>query len=170
MMALLPLMWNIGAVAGAVVGGLLADPANQYPNVFGHIELFRTFPYLLPCMVGSLTTTFGLVVGLFKLKETLVVEPTAAEPRASEAGAATETTPLISSNTQQPDALPQKQSMVSLLTPTCKYVMTTNLLMCLALSMGDQIYPIFAATAPEDGGLGFSTRGVGISLSISSLW
>ncbi|KAJ2311814.1 hypothetical protein IWW54_002439 [Coemansia sp. RSA 2705] len=70
----------MGIVAGAAVGGLLADPANQYPNVFGHIKLFRTFPYLLPCMVGSVTTMLGLVVGLFKLKETLVVEPTAAEP------------------------------------------------------------------------------------------
>ncbi|KAJ2392250.1 hypothetical protein H4S02_000889 [Coemansia sp. RSA 2611] len=169
MMALLPLMWNIGAVAGAVVGGLLADPANQYPNVFGHIELFRTFPYLLPCMVGSLTTTFGLVVGLFKLKETLVVEPTAAEPRASEAGAAAETTPLIFNNAQQPDVPPQKQSIMSLLTPTCRYLMATSLIMCLAASMGDQIYPIFAATPPKDGGLGFSTRGVGISLSISSV-
>ncbi|KAJ1754203.1 hypothetical protein LPJ58_004772, partial [Coemansia sp. RSA 1591] len=71
MMALLPLMWNIGAVAGSAIGGLLADPANQYPSIFGRFDILRTYPYLLPCLVGSLTTTFGLVVGLFKLKETL---------------------------------------------------------------------------------------------------
>ncbi|KAJ2121874.1 hypothetical protein IW147_003863 [Coemansia sp. RSA 720] len=168
MMALLPLMWNIGAVAGAAVGGLLADPTNQYPNIFGRCEIFRTYPYLLPCLVGSLTTTFGLIVGLFKLKETLVIEPAIADVAARETGVATESTPLVSSAPQQ-HGKPPAHSMLSLLTPTSKYVMATNLLMCLAIAMGDQIYPIFAASAPVDGGLGFSTQDIGISLSVSSV-
>ncbi|KAJ2656641.1 hypothetical protein IW148_005542 [Coemansia sp. RSA 1199] len=168
MMALLPLMWNIGAVAGAAVGGLLADPTNQYPSIFGRCEIFRTYPYLLPCLVGSLTTTFGLIVGLFKLKETLVIEPAIADVAARETGVATEFTPLVSSAPQQ-HGKPPAQLMLSLLTPTSKYVMATNLLMCLAIAMGDQIYPIFAASAPADGGLGFSTRDIGISLSVSSV-
>ncbi|KAJ2564431.1 hypothetical protein GGH12_001978 [Coemansia sp. RSA 1822] len=168
MMALLPLMWNIGAVAGAAVGGLLADPTNQYPSIFGRCEIFRTYPYLLPCLVGSLTTTFGLIVGLFKLKETLVIEPAIADVAARETGVATESTPLVSSAPQQ-HGKPPAHSMLSLLTPTSKYVMATNLLMCLAIAMGDQIYPIFAASAPVDGGLGFSTQDIGISLSVSSV-
>ncbi|KAJ2535074.1 hypothetical protein EV175_006955, partial [Coemansia sp. RSA 1933] len=42
MMAFLPLMWNIGAVIGAAIGGIFADPAHQYPSVFGNIQLFIT--------------------------------------------------------------------------------------------------------------------------------
>ncbi|KAJ2279552.1 hypothetical protein EV176_001457 [Coemansia sp. RSA 451] len=166
MMALLPLMWNIGAVAGSAIGGLLADPVSQYPSIFGRCELFRTFPYLLPCLVGSLTTTFGLVVGLFKLKETLVIEPAVPDVVIQETDIATETTHLVSTAPQQHGEPLPAQSMLSLLTPTSKFVMATNVLMCLAIAMGDQIYPIFAASAPADGGLGFSTRDIGISLSM----
>ncbi|KAJ1762905.1 hypothetical protein LPJ58_000293 [Coemansia sp. RSA 1591] len=164
MTALLPLMWNIGVVAGSAVGGLLADPANQYPSIFGRCEIFRTFPYLLPCLVGSLTTAMGLFVGLFKLKETLVIPPVAAVPEAQENGAATESTPLVVQ--QSPE---QQQSMFALLTPTCRRVLTINVLMCLAISMYYHIYSMFAASPPRDGGLGFNTQGIGISLAISGL-
>ncbi|KAJ2830673.1 hypothetical protein IWW50_000119 [Coemansia erecta] len=166
MMALLPLMWNIGVIAGSAVGGLLADPANKYPSLFGHVEIFRTFQFLLPCLVGSLTTAMGLVVGLFKLKETLVVEPATHIPEAQEDGTATESTPLIS---QQHTEQQQRGSVLSLLTPTCTRVLTINVLMCLAISMYYHIYSMFAASPPSDGGLGFSTQGIGISLAISGL-
>ncbi|KAJ1837825.1 hypothetical protein LPJ70_005702, partial [Coemansia sp. RSA 2708] len=56
MVALLPLMWNVGVIAGSAVGGLLADPVTQYPSIFGSWEIFREYPYLLPCLAGSLTT------------------------------------------------------------------------------------------------------------------
>ncbi|KAJ2294427.1 hypothetical protein IW141_000268 [Coemansia sp. RSA 355] len=125
MMALLPLMWNIGAAAGSAIGGLLADPVSQYPSIFGRFT--------------------------------------------QETGIATEATPLVSTAPQQNGEPLPAQSMLSLLTPTSKFVMATNVLMCLAIAMGDQIYPIFAASAPADGGLGFSTRDIGISLSVSSV-
>ncbi|KAJ1758488.1 hypothetical protein LPJ69_004061, partial [Coemansia sp. RSA 1752] len=169
MMALLPLMWNIGVVAGSAIGGLLADPANQYPSIFGRFDILRTYPYLLPCLVGSLTTAMGLFVGLFKLKETLVIEPAVPDVVTQEASIATETTHLVSTAPQQNGEPLPAHSMLSLLTPTSKFVMATNVLMCLAIAMGDQIYPIFAASAPADGGLGFSTRDIGISLSVSSV-
>ncbi|KAJ2279549.1 hypothetical protein EV176_001454 [Coemansia sp. RSA 451] len=75
MMALLPLMWNLGSVGGAAIGGIFADPTHQYPRIFGHMEIFRMFPYLLPCLIGCSITVFGLVMGIFKMEETLVREP-----------------------------------------------------------------------------------------------
>ncbi|KAJ2649249.1 hypothetical protein IW137_001106 [Coemansia sp. RSA 1287] len=106
----------------------------------------------------------GLFVGLFKLKETLVIPPVAAVPEAQENGAATESTPLVVQ--QSPE---QQQSMLALLTPTCRRVLTINVLMCLAISMYYHIYSMFAASPPRDGGLGFNTQGIGISLAISGL-
>ncbi|KAJ2157750.1 hypothetical protein GGF46_004283 [Coemansia sp. RSA 552] len=157
MMAILPLLWNVGAIAGSALGGILADPANQYPSVFGHIKLFHTFPYLLPCMVGSITTATGLVIGIFKLKETLVVDNDDAE-----------TAPLLREQ-ERPAPRVGPLSLWSLLTPTATRVMAANVLMVLSNGMATWLYNIFAATSPEDGGLGFGPRGIGFSLGISSI-
>ncbi|KAJ1832602.1 hypothetical protein LPJ63_003406 [Coemansia sp. RSA 2711] len=162
MVALLPLMWNVGVIAGSAVGGLLADPVTQYPSIFGSWEIFREYPYLLPCLAGSLTTALGLVVGLFKLKETLVVGPAAS----AQDEAATEATPLVA--TPIADRA-QSRSMLSLLTPTCRRVLALNVLMCLAISMYYHIYSMFTASPSRDGGLGLSERSIGISLAISSV-
>ncbi|KAJ1813875.1 hypothetical protein LPJ56_005023 [Coemansia sp. RSA 2599] len=59
--------------------------------------------------------------------------------------------------------------MRELLTPTVVRVMTTNIFVCISSSMGEQAYPIFAATNTSDGGLGLSSRDIGISLAIASV-
>ncbi|KAJ2800860.1 hypothetical protein H4R21_003009 [Coemansia helicoidea] len=166
MMALMSLMWNAGVLVGAAVGGLLADPATQYPRVFGRFELLRTYPYLLPCVAGSATTAVGLAVGLLKLEETLDVRRRSDCRAAAEEGAlATEATRLVRSEAPCPDA----PSAAALLTPTFRRILAAGLLMFLATAMGDQLYPIFAATAPSDGGLGFSPRSIGLSLMVAGV-
>ncbi|KAJ1857184.1 hypothetical protein LPJ76_001959 [Coemansia sp. RSA 638] len=166
MMALLPLMWNVGVVAGAAVGGLLADPANQYPSIFGRFEILHTFPYLLPCLAGSVTTAIGLVTGLLKLQETLVIEPATFIPEAQEDGTATESTPLVAQrNAEQP----KRPSFLSLMTPTRKLVLGTNVLLWLVISMEHNLYSMFAATPSSSGGLGFSPRNIGASLAFTSI-
>ncbi|KAJ2221815.1 hypothetical protein IWW45_008770 [Coemansia sp. RSA 485] len=194
MMAMIPLMWNLGSVAGSAVGGLFADPANQYPRWFGNSVIFKEYPYLLPCLIGCSVTTFGLIVGLFKLEETLVfkkdvetpatsassTEPTTpASPASSPAPAPAPATALVSAsassltlsteNTPLLDSRPQQRGVRELLTPTVIRVMTTNVFVCVSSSMGEQAYPIFAATNTNDGGLGLSTRDIGISLAIASV-
>ncbi|KAJ2716409.1 hypothetical protein H4R19_000668 [Coemansia spiralis] len=157
MMGMVPFVWNFGVMGGAALGGLLAGPATQYPNVFGHIELFRTFPYLLPCMVGSVTTLVGLVSGLFLLKETLVVHPAAT---AEEAGcSASERTPLV--------ACTRPAGMVW--TAEAKRVLAMVWLLALATAIGDHLYPIFAAADPASGGLGFMPRSIGASLMVGGI-
>ncbi|KAJ1662329.1 hypothetical protein IW140_005960 [Coemansia sp. RSA 1813] len=176
MMAFLPLMWNIGAVAGASIGGIFADPAHQYPSVFGNIQLFRTFPYLLPCAIGCSVTLFGLVMGAFKFEETLVKKKTpipspTANRSSSTLASNTEAAPLLIVDDQEAQVVqpPKQRSIRDLLTPTVVRVMTTNFFMCLSVSMAEQIYPIFAATSTNDGGLGFESRNIGFSLAISGL-
>ncbi|KAJ2613225.1 hypothetical protein GGH99_002494 [Coemansia sp. RSA 1285] len=174
MMAYLSLMGNVGMVLGAAIGGIFADPAHQYPAVFGNIQLFITFPYLLPCAIGCSVTVFGLLMGTFKFQETLVrnksrvVPPTA---NSSSQTLAIETAPLLAIGDQEAQEIhqPAQRSIKELLTPTVVRVMATNFFMCLAMSMGDQIYPIFAASSTSDGGLGFESRYIGFSLAISGL-
>ncbi|KAJ1864642.1 hypothetical protein LPJ73_000229 [Coemansia sp. RSA 2703] len=159
MMAMIPLMWNLGSIAGSAIGGIFAEPATQYPRWFGNIRVFAEYPYLLPCLIGSSVTLFGLIIGLLKFEETLVKKKTS-----SSATTLGETTPLVENTAKQ-----QEHTMWQLLTPTVMRVMSTNVVICLALSMADQSYPIFAATDPSDGGLGFSSRKIGISLAIASV-
>ncbi|KAJ2622845.1 hypothetical protein GGI26_002952, partial [Coemansia sp. RSA 1358] len=178
MMGFIPLMWNIGALVGAAVGGVFADPAHQYPAIFGNVKFFLDFPYFLPCAIGCSVTFFGLVMCIFKFEETLVkkkpqlVARNAALPSANSPSATlpNEGTPLLATDQEaQTVQLPKQRSMRELLTPTVVRVMVTNILVCLAMSMGDQMYPIFAATSTSDGGLGFESRNIGFSLAISTI-
>ncbi|KAJ2879030.1 hypothetical protein IWW38_006194, partial [Coemansia aciculifera] len=172
MMALLPLTWNFGSMVGSGIGGVFSNPATQYPGLFGNSKLFIFFPYLLPCLIGSTVAAFGLVAGLFNFKETLVkpsqsvcVEAVAGQSGAA-TGCSTERTPLL---TQTAVAPVKQNSMRSLLTPLVVRVMTTNAIMCFAHNMCDQLYPIFAATDPRDGGLGLDPRSIGWSLGIEGI-
>lgn len=63
--------FNIGVIIGPVLGGLLADPASNYPSMFGKNRFFLAFPYALPNLVSAI---FLLISGLsvfFSLEETL---------------------------------------------------------------------------------------------------
>ncbi|KAJ2837596.1 hypothetical protein FBU31_001108 [Coemansia sp. 'formosensis'] len=172
MMALLPLTWNFGSMVGSGVGGVFANPATQFPGVFGESKLFTYFPYLLPCLIGSTVAAFGLVAGIFNFRETLVRPSCAAiEEPASEqpAGGSTEITPLLAQSAATSVAPVKQSSMRSLLTPLVVRVMVTNAIMCFAYNMCDQLYPIFAATDPRDGGLGLDPRSIGVSLGIEGI-
>ncbi|KAJ2732380.1 hypothetical protein IW152_003853 [Coemansia sp. BCRC 34962] len=173
MMALLPLTWNFGSMVGSGVGGVFANPAQQFPGVFGDSKLFIYFPYLLPCLIGSTVAAFGLIAAIFNFRETLVrpvqsaEEPVCEQPAA--AGCSTERTPLLVQPAATSVAPAKQNSMRSLLTPLVLRVMATNAIMCFAYNMCDQLYPIFAATDPRDGGLGLDPRSIGISLGIEGI-
>ncbi|KAI1127846.1 major facilitator superfamily transporter [Nemania abortiva] len=62
---------NVGIFVGPLIGGALADPATQYPKVFGGIWFFEEFPYALSTIVvGVIGLTAVLTSALF-LEETL---------------------------------------------------------------------------------------------------
>lgn len=63
--AILGFAWGFGGIAGPILGGLLEHPTDKLPALFGNIELFKTYPYLLPCLVGASFTTLGAFLSLF---------------------------------------------------------------------------------------------------------
>ncbi|CAB1117720.1 unnamed protein product [Ectocarpus sp. CCAP 1310/34] len=62
--------WSFGLVIGPAFGGLLAQPATHYPNVFSESGLYGRYPYLLPNVVGASIAFSGLPMVFFFLKET----------------------------------------------------------------------------------------------------
>ncbi|CCA77962.1 related to E.coli tetracycline resistance protein TCR1 [Serendipita indica DSM 11827] len=63
--AIMGFAWGLGGVAGAIVGGLFESPAKNWPQFFGHVQLFIDYPYLLPCAVASSVTLLGAFLALF---------------------------------------------------------------------------------------------------------
>lgn len=60
---------GVGRIFGPALGGLLSEPARKYS--WGKIELFVTFPFLLPCLAAAGITVVTAVMTHFFLKETL---------------------------------------------------------------------------------------------------
>lgn len=66
---------NLGILFGPLIGGALAEPARQYPGLFGNVAFFRDYPYALPSLfVGVLGLSAVAVTAIF-VEETLVRKP-----------------------------------------------------------------------------------------------
>ncbi|KAI1077616.1 major facilitator superfamily protein [Whalleya microplaca] len=69
--SIMPLVWSIGSVFGPAFGGMFANPAVQWPGVFGDSPFHKAFPFALPNIMGSVIFLISLTTGLLFLKETL---------------------------------------------------------------------------------------------------
>ncbi|KAI1425634.1 major facilitator superfamily domain-containing protein [Xylaria sp. FL1777] len=67
---ILPMTFNIGVIVGPILGGVLSDPANSYPSVFGNVEFFRKFPYATPNIVSAIFLGTALLLCWLMLEET----------------------------------------------------------------------------------------------------
>lgn len=62
---------NLGLFLGSMLGGLLANPVNQYPNAFKGLVFFEKYPYALPGFVTGAISATSALTSIFFLKETL---------------------------------------------------------------------------------------------------
>lgn len=71
---------NMGIFLGPLLGGALADPAHQYPRLFGHVAFFLDYPYALASFVVAGLGLSGVVTSALFVHETLEKdEPTSSE-------------------------------------------------------------------------------------------
>ncbi|CAO1612908.1 unnamed protein product [Sympodiomycopsis kandeliae] len=63
--AILGFAWGFGGILGPILGGVLEHPVDKFPWLFGNMELFKQYPYLLPCLAGASFTTLGAFLSLF---------------------------------------------------------------------------------------------------------
>lgn len=80
---LLPLAWNIANIFGPLFGGLLSDPVNNYPGLFGQNSTFggadgvswlKTFPYAAPNLFCALVLFADAMLVWLGLRETLITK------------------------------------------------------------------------------------------------
>lgn len=68
---------NMGIAVGPLLGGALADPAHQYPRLFGDVQFFLDYPYALPSFAIAAIGLTSVFTSAFFVKETLKAEPAA---------------------------------------------------------------------------------------------
>ncbi|KYK56511.1 hypothetical protein DCS_03511 [Drechmeria coniospora] len=66
---------NVGIFLGPLIGGALADPATQYPSLFGAVRFFADYPFALPGFVVGAICATSTLTSLLYLEETLDGEP-----------------------------------------------------------------------------------------------
>lgn len=66
---LLPMVFNVGSIIGPLLGGVLADPASNYPDLFGHVPWMIKYPYALPNLVSAGFMLWSASLVFFGLEE-----------------------------------------------------------------------------------------------------
>ncbi|KAI8875584.1 MFS general substrate transporter, partial [Backusella circina FSU 941] len=158
--SLLQVTYGLGSIVGAALGGFLSEPVTKFPSLFKEgawvTELLKEYPYLLPCLVASVISAMGWLLGLFFLKETLVI-------RSEE-----EETPLLQhhgSSSSQEEEISFRKTLTAPI-----------LLICAVASLGgfemlyyEVLFPTWASTPSDKGGLGFKPNDIGTILSCGGL-
>ncbi|KAH6629219.1 major facilitator superfamily domain-containing protein [Boeremia exigua] len=76
---ILPITFNIGVIIGPILGGILADPVNTYPSLFGPdsfiggndgVSWMKRWPYALPNIMSACFLLFSALAVIFFLEET----------------------------------------------------------------------------------------------------
>ncbi|KAI9488261.1 major facilitator superfamily domain-containing protein [Zychaea mexicana] len=188
----LPLMFGIGSILGPMLGGLLSNPVETYPSIFGRggplTDFFTEFPYFLPCFVSAVICALGLIFGIFFLEETLEsAKPTTQDPPTKVFHELEEERPLIQHNedyntfngtttddsdrrstTSPTPTLPDQSPAPSFresLTPAVLAICLAYALFSFQAIFYDELFPIWTASKRENGGLGFQSDEIGIALA-----
>ncbi|ORY03544.1 MFS general substrate transporter [Basidiobolus meristosporus CBS 931.73] len=179
--SLLPLVWGVGSVVGPLLGGLLSEPATQYPSVFGNNSVMIKFPYLLPCLIGSCISLAGSIFGFFFLEETLKSKvqeknqknaqagPHASQEKSSQTtGECEKGSEIIEvANAKLDTHTPEsKPSLRSSLTKPVHIVVLSYVLFSLQNVTWDELYNLWTAAPIEHYGLGLSQSKISITLAI----
>ncbi|KAK1226807.1 hypothetical protein PQX77_010214 [Marasmius sp. AFHP31] len=158
---LLSLTWNVGGTIGPALGGILSDPANRWPRIFGN-AFFRDNPYLLPCAAAAMFAFIGFLGCLLFLKET---HKTRAKIEMNIASPPSERDPLV----QRDHGRDQAQLTIYEIVIPNRPLQRT--LICHAFQAFTQmshrvVLPLVYSTSIPEGGLGLSPFQIGMILAI----
>ncbi|KAI9022464.1 major facilitator superfamily domain-containing protein [Hyaloraphidium curvatum] len=147
------LMWEIGSIIAPILGGILADPAHQYPWLFGNFQLFIDYPYALPCIVGAMASAIGTVAGFFFLEETLGRKAAKVEDEEEGSGL------KLKNMDNEPPFLFGMPKL-------CAYAIVAYGINCFANIIFEEILPLFIASPKTEGGMEFTSGQMGVMMSI----
>ncbi|KAK7965835.1 uncharacterized protein PG986_000112 [Apiospora aurea] len=145
---------NVGITVGPLLGGVLADPAQQYPRVFGGVRFFEAYPYALPSFAVGVVGLTAVLTSAFFVEETLV-------KKMSKAAAAPEEGRQVTKD--------EKSTWELLKTPgvgIVLYVFAHVMLLAFAYTA---IIPVFWFTSVKLGGLAFTKFQIGAFMAMTGV-
>ncbi|KAI1770037.1 MFS general substrate transporter [Hypoxylon cercidicola] len=151
---------NLGIFFGPLIGGALADPAHQYPNVFGGVPFFEEYPYALSSIVVGCVGLTAVVTSAVFIDETL--------PKTRKAASGSDDN---EANTPPKPAI----STLDLLKAPGVGIVLHNYGHAMLLGLAySAIVPVFWFTTPALGGFGFSPLQISLFLCLTgfgqALW
>ncbi|KIM24917.1 hypothetical protein M408DRAFT_26701 [Serendipita vermifera MAFF 305830] len=169
---LIGIAYRTGQVLGQPVGGALAHSERRFPKLFD-TEFWRKYPYALPCFVGAAYALVCAFVGQLVLKETFrrkkarKADVRTPSPNSDETAFLLPAEPLGSSTlVKKAESSP---SILSLLTWPLASLLVSVVAMVFITEIFFAIYPLFAFTPIELGGLGLSEAQIGLPMAARSL-
>ncbi|KAL2176043.1 major facilitator superfamily domain-containing protein [Thermothelomyces heterothallicus CBS 202.75] len=146
---------NLGILFGPLIGGSLADPARQYPALFGRVRFFHDYPYALSSLAVSAIGFSAVAVTALFAEETLPKSLAAAGRRR----ATTEESAV---------SKPGAPSIWDLLkSPGVPIVLYTYGVIALLAHSYTAIVPVFWFTPVRLGGFGFSPLQISLMLGLT---
>ncbi|KAI8461182.1 major facilitator superfamily domain-containing protein, partial [Phakopsora pachyrhizi] len=167
--AYLPICYAVGSIVGPVLGGCLAKPADQYPNIFGQNKFLIEYPYFLPCFVGGSLNFIAIIIGVFFMEE---VNPKSLSSQDPNTNYGTMSPTELNDEEVERSLVPKDPdsyapSVWSLCTrPVLMLFLTVSTMHLQNVAWGATI-PLYAYTCLLDGGLGLSLREIGFMLSVT---
>jgi len=150
----LGLSYGIGLSLSTLLSGITARPAKLYPSTFGHIQLFITYPFLLPCLISAVYVTVVWFTTAFMLpnpkKNQIKVDP-------NEAKVPTEATLLIQNDSPSDHYSPATE----LWTPLTVLLILSMFLHWWCMFAFMQMLGVWTSLPVESGGLEFSSLEIG---------
>ncbi|GLB35095.1 putative MFS general substrate transporter [Lyophyllum shimeji] len=155
------IFWPLGAIIGPLIGGSLSNPATKSFTSFD-VPLFRTFPYLLPCLVAALLGFCGVVLAYYFLDETLPSKRTTNIEKGTQVHSSYGATDDHGTATIAPPPI----SISTLLSmPTIRALSVSGFALCFIATAFDVVFVLFCYSPIATGGLGFSASQIGYSLA-----
>ncbi|KAF3386438.1 putative peptide/nitrate transporter [Penicillium rolfsii] len=146
---------NLGLFIGPLLGGALADPATQYPDVFGGVKFFEEYPYALSSLVVASIGATAAVTSACFIQETLKKEPAAPESNGGE---------MASDAPSRRETLSTRQLLKSPGVGVVLYVYGHIMMLAFAYTA---IIPVFWYTPVALGGWGFTPLQISLMMGLN---
>ncbi|KAL7625888.1 hypothetical protein AAE478_005112 [Parahypoxylon ruwenzoriense] len=154
---------NVGIFLGPLIGGALADPATQYPTLFGDVRFFKEFPYALSSMVVGCIGLTAVVTSTLFIEETLYKVRSRGN---------TNTNPALSTGNDEEASVPSRSppSALDLLKAPGVGIVLFNYGHAMLLGFAyTAVVPVFLFTTPALGGFGFTPLQISLFMGLTGL-
>lgn len=162
--ALIPLTWSIGSILAPIIGGFLARPVDNYPGLFGGVQLFIDYPYLLPCIAGASVSVCGVILGILFMKETLHSKRSLNDKEMELQSPLSPETPIVTTMPEPEMSIAQIMRL-----PRVRAVLINLAFLAITNVSIEAIFVLYLYTPVNDGGLGFTQQQIGITMSCQAV-